>query len=188
MAIHNENNKTRTVDSKPENQTGMTNKIDRIIDGVVYQVPKHDFNEVVNEISNLRKSGTPHVFHLIDTLKRGSLSKTLVALYMSNPARMQEIKEHSYSSNSTRYSDIHKLREVKLLKLVPIADLWNRTDLDKTEKLIMNKFNSWTKEMSDKRRNYYVGKTNYFVLTDLAKDPVLLNWLLQKERSEWRTK
>jgi len=110
------------------------------------------------------------------------LRRTYAILIMLSPARIGELLQKVFFTRRTLYGYLYQLIELGLVKQISVMDLWNRRNLNKEEKMILKAFKEWTKSMADKQVQYFAGKTNYFILTDLGKDVKNINWVLKLEK------
>lgn len=148
------------------------------------EAQKKSYEEVQKELLELDKKDFTS-FHIIDELTRHpQLCTTFTAIVKAgNGARMYDIKKDTTVCNKTNYDHVWKLKRLGLIDFVPVMNLWNKNNLNGIEKEIIEKFKEWTIHMSEGQRNEFAGKTRYFILTPLGKDPLILNWVLQQMKN-----
>lgn len=144
-----------------------------------------DYEAVGEELKKIKKEqGYPTKYIRKVLSSKVELRKTFSAVIINNPARKQEIKEYTFISNKSIYNHLYKLKELGLINMISIMDLWNRSNLNIEENKIISKFNFWVANMSDSQRQNFAARTKYYVLSEVGKRKEIVNLVLQLEKNE----
>jgi hypothetical protein len=110
-----------------------------------------------------------------------SLRKIFINVAINNPTKLGDILSKLPVCKNTSYKLLHELKNYGLLNKIPIMDLWNRNDLNDTEKDILNKFNDWSSKMNPSQVRRYAATTCYWSLTELGMDEEVIEWVVKLE-------
>jgi hypothetical protein len=149
----------------------------------IEEMPRKNLDDVKKELAKTFEEKSYRNELIRRLLKeKAQLRRTFAVLLVVSPARFGDIKEKVFVTKNTLYTHLYQLIELGLAKKISVMDLWNKTDLKNENIEVMNKFKEWTSRMAPGQIQYFAGKTNYWILTDLGEDPKITNWVLDLEK------
>jgi len=151
----------------------------------VEEVETKDFETIKKELEQTMNNGSYRIGIIKRTLHdKPKIRRTMAVAILLSPFRIGEAKEKLIGVRKTIYSYIYELVNLGLLTKISIMDLWNKKEdeLSDDENIVIKKFKDWTERMAEGQIQYFAGKTNYFILTDLGKDPEIGAWVLKHEQ------
>ncbi|TET75434.1 MAG: hypothetical protein E3J56_00620 [Candidatus Aminicenantes bacterium] len=141
------------------------------------------FDDSIKELEKTYETGLYRADRIRKTLSENPrLRKTFAQLLILSCARFGEIHQKVFVSRKTCYSHLYQLMELGLAKQIAVMDLWNKKNLDKEQIIVLRKFKDWTSKMADKQVNYFAAQTHYFLLTELGKNPEIVDWVVKLEK------
>ena len=141
-------------------------------------------------ITDMKKNSQKKITYIQKVLgEKGSYRKLFISIIETNPSRYGEIEPLVYTTKNTTYRNLYKLIELGLIKKIPVMKvIEKKIELDEDEKEVLRKFNIWIERMTDRQQGYYKGCTNYWVLTPLGKNPILMSWSIKNEKLNYEEK
>ncbi|HEA65090.1 MAG TPA: hypothetical protein ENI02_03000 [Candidatus Aminicenantes bacterium] len=141
------------------------------------------FDDAIKELKKTYESGSYRTELIKKTLTENSrMRKTYAQMLILQCARFGEIQQKVFVARKTTYTHLYQLMELGLLKQVAVMDLWNKSNLDREQKLVLSKFKDWTSKMADKQVNYFAAQTHYFLLTEQGKNLDIVKWVSKLEK------
>ncbi len=143
------------------------------------------FGELKKEIEELNNNGEYRENKIRVILsKKTELRVIYLALVLNDCSKVGDLEEQVYTSKRTLYTHLYKLFALGLIEQIPIIKLVIKPKelLSKKEVLILDKFERWTGGLSERKKNYFIAKTNYWALTEFGKNPNIIDWALKQDK------
>lgn len=141
------------------------------------------FEELKKQIAELGfNKNYKHNLIRANIRQKAGLRKAYLSLINHSPARVQEFSSSIVATKKTIYNQLYELIKLGLCEKVSVMDLYLKKQRNAFEEVVLKKFEDWTCKMNKGMLQYYMAKTNYFILSELGKDTTLMSWALQSEK------
>lgn len=112
-----------------------------------------------------------------------NLRSIYLAVANLEPCIVSEIQKESSLSKQTCYNILHRLIKLNLVLKIHVLDVIKKVIENKD---IEEKFDKWTKNMPENVKNYYLGRTNYWIITPNGKQFLSIAYSWDQEFREKR--
>jgi len=111
--------------------------------------------------------------------KKTGLRQTFISIYKEQPCKVSDIQENVIMTRGAIYNNVTTLTRLELINKISIMNIINRNEKTWDEKESVKKFNNWTDSMNQKTRNYFLGRTNYYTISEFGEQ--FIEWACKCE-------